>query len=94
LAQSPIRWGPVVVAALLSEVAVIAVLGIIIATHRFLIAPGRSEVEYKAFVSRASTMLRQPPQVSLYSFCALWATHRLTGVSLPMECWWASPPWS
>jgi hypothetical protein len=52
--SSRIRWGRVVVAAVLSEVAVVAVLIAITTTYRFLIAPGGTAVDYDAFSDLAS----------------------------------------
>ena len=47
--SSRIRWGRVLVAAVLSEVAVVAILIVTITAYRFLVAPGRAAAEYDAF---------------------------------------------
>jgi hypothetical protein len=44
-----IRWGRVVLAALLTEVAVIGIIGIAIVAHRLWIAPGETQAQSRAF---------------------------------------------
>jgi len=75
---SPIRWGRVVVAAVLSEVAVLAALGLIIATYRFLIAPGRSAADYQAFGDLAGYYVAPAAAGVAVFFGAMWATRKLT----------------
>lgn len=73
-----VHWGRLVIAAILSEVAVIPVLGIVFMTHRFVIAPGRTKAEYDAFVARASYCVA-PTAAGIAVFCsALWAVRSLT----------------
>ena len=78
MAHPPIRWGRIVLAALFSEVAVIAVLGIVIVSHRLLIAPGGSDADYQAFVSHASYYVAPMTAGIAVFFGALWAARRLT----------------
>lgn len=44
-----IRWGLIVLAAFLAEVAVILIIGAAIMAYRIWIAPGQTEAEYRAF---------------------------------------------
>lgn len=73
-----IHWGRIAVAALLSEVAVVAVLSLIIVTHRYLVAPGRTKADYQAFVDRASYLVAPTAAGIAVFFSALWATRGLT----------------
>ena len=73
-----IHWGRIVVAAILSEVAVMAVLGIVFMTHRYLIAPGRTSAEYDAFVHRASYYVAPTAAGFAVFFAAIWAARSLT----------------
>jgi hypothetical protein len=76
--HSRIRWGRVVVAALLSEVAVVAVLTIMITTYRFFISPGRTTAEYQAFGELAGYYVA-PIGAGLATFRgALWVSRKLT----------------
>jgi hypothetical protein len=76
--SSRIRWGSVVVAAVLSEVAVVAVLIVTTAAYRFLIAPGKTLVEYDAFGDRAGYYMA-PAAAGLAIFLgALWVGRKLT----------------
>ena len=75
--QSQIQWGRDLVAGLLSEVAVVAVLGLIIAAHRFLIAPGRTNGEYQAFVDRASYYVAPTTAGVAVFLAALWAARTM-----------------
>ena len=75
--QSQIHWGRDVIAGVLSEVAVVAVLGLIIAAHRFLIAPGRTSGEYQAFVDRASYYVAPAAAGVAVFFAALWAARTM-----------------
>jgi len=73
-----IRWGRVTLAALLSEVMVVAVLSAIIVGYRYLVAPGRTAADYRAFTARASYYVA-PVTAGLATFlAALWAGHGLT----------------
>lgn len=73
-----IRWGRIVIAALSSEVAVIAVLGVIIICYRFMIAPGRNAQDYDAFAHRAGYYVAPTAAGFAVFFSALWATRHLT----------------
>lgn len=78
LARLHIRWGRVTLAALLSEVMVVAVLSAIIVSYRYLIAPGRTVADYRAFTDRASYYVA-PVTAGLATFlAALWASRGLT----------------
>jgi hypothetical protein len=62
----------------MSEVAVLAVIGLIIAAYRFLVAPGRSDADYQAFGNLVGYYVA-PPAAGIAVFLpALWATRRLT----------------
>lgn len=76
--NSRIRWGRIVVAALLSEVAVVALLILITTTYRFLIAPGKSAAEYQAFGDLAGYYVAPAAAGLAAFFAALWATRRLS----------------
>jgi len=62
----------------LSEVAVLAALGLIIATYRFLIAPGRSAADYQAFGDLAGYYVAPAAAGVAVFFGAMWATRKLT----------------
>jgi hypothetical protein len=66
------------VAALLSEVAVVAVLILITTTYRFLIAPGKSAAEYQAFGDLAGYYVAPATAGLVAFFGALWATRKLS----------------
>lgn len=76
--HSRVRWGRVLVAALMSEVAVLVVLGLIIAAYRFLISPGRSDADYQAFGNLTGYYLAPPAAGMAVFFGALWATRKLS----------------
>lgn len=76
--HSRVRWGRVLIAALMSEVAVLALLGLIIAAYRFLVAPGRGGTDYQAFGSLAGYYVAPPAAGIAVFFGTLWATRRLT----------------
>jgi hypothetical protein len=75
--HSRVRWGRVLVAALMSEVAVLTLLGLIIAAYRFLLAPGLSGTDYQAFGNLAGYYVAPPAAGIAVFFGALWATRRL-----------------
>jgi hypothetical protein len=76
--SSRIRWGRVVLAAVLSEVLVVAVLIVVTTAYRFVIAPGRTAVEYAAFGDLAGYYVA-PAAAGLASFLgALWVGRKLT----------------
>jgi hypothetical protein len=76
--DSQIHWGRIVVAAVLSEVVVVVALIVITTAHRFLIAPGRTVVEYDAFSELAGYYVA-PPAAGLATFLgALWVCRKLT----------------
>jgi hypothetical protein len=75
---SRIRWGRVVAAAVLSELGVFLALGVVILTHRFLIAPGRTAAEYDAFAELSGYYVA-PTAAGVATFlAALWAGRKLT----------------
>lgn len=76
--DSRIRWGRVVAAAFLSEVAVILVLLAVMEAHRFLIAPGRTPAEYDAFADLAGYYVAPPATLPAVFFAVLWAARKLT----------------
>src|SRR5437588_5779099 len=77
-ASSHIRWGRVVVAAVLSEVAVVAILIVTTTAYRFLIAPGRAAVEYDAFGELAGYYVAPAAAGLATFFGALWVGRKLT----------------
>ena len=78
MTNSTIRWGRVVIAALLSEVGVMAVIIIMNAAYRFLVAPGRSSAEYQAFGDAANYYVAPIAAGLATFFGALWATRKMT----------------
>lgn len=58
--RTSIRWKRVVVAAFLSELAVIAVISIVMAVYALLIAPGRTSAEYGEFGENAGYYIAAP----------------------------------
>ena len=71
-----IRWGRVILAAILSEFAVFAVLLSVIYSHQYLFAPGRTADEYSAFNETASYYLA-PISAGIAAFAlAFWAARR------------------
>jgi hypothetical protein len=76
--SSRIRWGRIVAAAVLSEAVVVIVLIVMTTTYRFLIAPGRTVVEYEAFGELAGYYVA-PAAAGLATFLgALWVGRTLT----------------
>ena len=76
--KSRIRWGRVVVAAVLSEVMVVVLLLVITTTYRFLIAPGRTAMAYQA-LGELSGYYVAPAAAGLATFVsALWVARKLT----------------
>ena len=76
--KSQIRWGRIALAAVLSEIGVIAVLSAVIAIHRFLIAPGLTDAQYQDFARNAG-YYAAPPAAGIAMFLAvLWLARRLT----------------
>lgn len=76
--SSRIRWGRVVVAAVLSEAAVVAVLIAITTTYRLLIAPGKTAADYDA-VGELAGYYVAPAAAGLATFFgALWVGRKLT----------------
>jgi len=73
-----IHWGRIVVAAILSEVLVVAVLVTITTTHRFLIAPGRTAAEYQAFSDLAGYYVAPASAGVAALLGALWVCRKLT----------------
>ena len=73
-----IHWGRVILGAVFSEIVVIAILGVIIVTHRYFIAPGRSAADYEAFAHRAGYNVAPAAAALAVFFSALWATRNLT----------------
>jgi hypothetical protein len=65
-------------AALMSEVAVMAVIGLAIAAYRSLIAPGRSDADYQALGNLVGYYVAPPAAGIAVFLSALWATRRLT----------------
>jgi len=75
--KSQIRWGRVIVAALFSELGVIATLIAISTVYAFLIAPGRSAADYQVFAALAGYYVAPPASVLATFLSALWVSRRL-----------------
>jgi hypothetical protein len=80
--DSQIRWGRVVVAAVLSEAVVVAVLIVTTTAYRFLIAPGRTGAEYEAFGELAGYYVAPAAAGLATFFGALWVGRKLTSAFL------------
>ncbi len=76
--SSRIRWGRVVIAAVLSEVAVVATLIITTAAYRFLVAPGKAAAEYDAFGELAAYYVAPAAAGVATFFGALWVGRKLS----------------
>ncbi len=74
--KSGIRWGRVVVAAVLSEVAVIVVLLAVIGVHR-VVYPGLTADQYQEFGLTAGYYVAAPAAAFATFAFAFWAAHRL-----------------
>jgi hypothetical protein len=70
--HSPISWGRIVIAAVASEVAVMAVLMVLVLGYRFLIAPGHPASDYTAFNDAAGYYVAPPAAGLAALFGALW----------------------
>lgn len=74
----PIRWGRVIAAAVLLEVAITAMILAVVAAHRYVIAPGRPQAVYDAFADRAA-YVTAPLAAGVFAVLfALWVGRRLT----------------
>ena len=67
-----------ILGAVFSEVAVIAILGLTILTYRYFIAPGRTAADYDAFAHRAGYNVAPTATALAVFFSVLWATRNLT----------------
>jgi len=76
-AKSGIRWKRVVIAAFLSELAVMAVLGAIIVPYMFLIAPGQTSAAYDEFGQNAGYYAAAPAAALATFFIAYLAVRKL-----------------
>jgi hypothetical protein len=72
-----IRWTRVILAAVLSEAGVIAVLLAIIAIYRSLIAPGMSDAEYQALGSRVGYYVAPIAGMATTFLMVLWVGRKL-----------------
>jgi len=73
------RWGRIVAAAVMSEVAVMALLMIVMGAWRFVIAPGRSAADYATFNDAAAYYVA-PLSAGFAVFAgALWACRAVSG---------------
>ena len=72
-----IRWARIILAAFLAEVAVILIIGAVIVVHRFWIAPGQTDAEYRAF-GEVAGYYAGPAGGALMTFLfVLWVGRRL-----------------
>ena len=77
-ATSGIRWGRVILGALLSEAAVIIILAATIMVYRFVISPGRTSAEYQAFGELAGYYVAPAAAALATFFSVLWVARKLT----------------
>ena len=78
MSNSPIRWGRVIAAAVLSEVAITASILAVVGAHRYLIAPGQSQAAYDAFADRAA-YITAPIAAGVFALLfAIWVGRRVT----------------
>ncbi len=76
--KSRIRWTRVLIAALLSEAAVIVILLAITMSYSLLISPGKSAAEYQEFGALAGYYVA-PAAAALATFLSvLWVARKLT----------------
>ncbi len=75
--ESIIRWGRVIVAAVLSEVGVVASLSAVLVAYRFVVAPGRPAASYSAFNATASYYFAPFAAGVAVFLAALWACRKL-----------------
>jgi hypothetical protein len=75
--QTGIRWKRVIVAAVLSELAVIAVISLVMGVYALLIAPGRTSAEYGEFGENAGYYLAAPAAAVAVFVGAFWAVRKL-----------------
>ena len=75
---SRIRWGRAIAAALLSELAVIAVLLAVTLTYSLLIAPGRSSAEYQRFGEVAGYYVAPAASGFAIFLSVFWMARKLT----------------
>jgi hypothetical protein len=80
--DSPIRWGRIAVAAVLSEALVVAVVIVTTTAYRFLIAPGRTAAEYESFGDLAGYYVAPAAAGLATFFGALWVGRKLTSAFL------------
>ena len=76
--KSRIRWGRVIAAALLSELAVIVILLAITLTYSVLISPGRSWAEYQRFGDAAGYYVAPVASGFATFLSVFWMARRLT----------------
>jgi hypothetical protein len=75
--KTGIRWKRVIIAAVLSELAVIAVILLIVGTYSLVIAPGRTSAEYGEFGENAGYYVSGPAAALAVFSLAFWAIRRL-----------------
>jgi hypothetical protein len=77
LQRAGIRWKRVVIAAVLSEVAVIAAITMVMAVYAILIAPGRTGAEYGEFGENAGYYIAAPAATLSVFVMAVFAVRKL-----------------
>jgi hypothetical protein len=75
--RTGIRWKRVVVAAVLSELAIIAAISIVVGVYALLIAPGRTGAEYGEFGENAGYYIAAPAAAIAVFLAAFGAVRRL-----------------
>ncbi len=75
--ESIIRWGRVIVAAVLSEAGVIVALSAVLVAYRFVVAPGRPAAAYSAFNATASYYFAPFAAGIAVFLAAFWACRKL-----------------
>jgi len=81
--ESIIRWGRVIVAAVLSEVGVIVALSGVLIAYRFVLARGRPAAAYEAFNATASYYFAPFAAGVAVFLAAFWACRRLNSAFIP-----------
>src|SRR5262249_8829125 len=72
-----IRWGRVIAAAVMAEIAVILMIGAVILGHRFLFAPNETAAETGAFGQVAGYYVAPAGAAIMTFLFVLWAARKL-----------------
>src|SRR5262245_57499 len=75
--RTSIRWKRVIVAAVLSDVAVVAVISIVMAAYALLIVPGLTSAEYGELGQNVGYYIAAPAAALAVFLMAFWAVRKL-----------------